>query len=191
MSSSRNRTPVREPITRPGRELPIGRKLFDSGLGNPRDQEIRGSRRFSTREIQSPPEFAAIGGSMGYDAQCDVRLDGQTVSAQGGARAERSRPAGPVRLSIPLARISEATASDGWLRVRFDGRLAEIGLGPALQKWAQRITNPPSRLAKLGVKAGVRILVARRGRGGVRRGAASRRSDCPAQDGRGRLRRST
>ena len=96
---------------------------------------------------------------MGYDAQCDVRLDGQTASAKAVLEQKDLVLRGPLRLSIPLARISEATASDGWLRVRFDGRLAEISLGPAAQKWAQRITNPPSRLAKLGVKEGVRILL--------------------------------
>jgi len=96
---------------------------------------------------------------MGYDAQCDVRFDGQTVSAKAVLEQKDLVLRGPLRLSIPLARISEATASDGWLRVRFDGRLAEIGLGPAAQKWAQRITNPPSRLAKLGIKEGIRILV--------------------------------
>ena len=96
---------------------------------------------------------------MGYDAECDVRLDGQTVSAKAVLEQKDLVLRGPLRLSIPLARISEATASDGWLRVRFDGRLAEISLGPAAQKWAQRITNPPSRLAKLGVKEGVRILL--------------------------------
>ena len=96
---------------------------------------------------------------MGYDAECDVRLDGQTVSAKAVLEQKDLVLRGPLRLSIPLARISEATASDGWLRVRFDGRIAEISLGPAAQKWAQRITNPPSRLAKLGVKEGIRILV--------------------------------
>jgi hypothetical protein len=96
---------------------------------------------------------------MGYDAECDVRLDGQTASAKAVLEQKDLVLRGPLRLSIPLARISEATASDGWLRVRFDGRLAEISLGPAAQKWAQRITNPPSRLAKLGVKEGVRILL--------------------------------
>ena len=96
---------------------------------------------------------------MGYDAECDVRLDGQTASAKAVLEQKDLVLRGPLRLSIPLARISEATASDGWLRVRFDGRLAEISLGSAAQKWAQRITNPPSRLAKLGVKEGVRILL--------------------------------
>ena len=96
---------------------------------------------------------------MGYDAQCDVRFDGQTVSAKAVLEQKDLVLRGPLRLSIPLARISEATASDGWLRVRFDGRLAEISLGPAAQKWAQRITNPPSRLDKLGVKEGARILL--------------------------------
>jgi hypothetical protein len=96
---------------------------------------------------------------MGYDAQCDVRFGGQTVRAKAVLEQKDLVLRGPLRLSIPLAQIVEATAVDGWLCVRFDGRRVDIGLGSAAQKWAQRITNPPSRLAKLGVKHGMRILL--------------------------------
>jgi hypothetical protein len=96
---------------------------------------------------------------MGYDTQCEVRFDGQTVRAKATLEHKDLILRGPLRLSIPLARITEATVNDGWLRLRFDGRSAELALGPGAQKWARRITNPPSRLEKLGVKAGARILV--------------------------------
>ena len=35
----------------------------------------------------------------------------------------------------------------------------ELALGPGAAKWAKRITNPPSRLHKLGIKPGMRVLV--------------------------------
>ncbi|MEO7274481.1 MAG: hypothetical protein ABI211_21020 [Vicinamibacterales bacterium] len=67
---------------------------------------------------------------------------------------------GTPRLSIPLAGVTTATARDGCLTVAFDGRIVELELGSDAAKWAKRITSPPTRLAKLGVKAGQRILIA-------------------------------
>jgi hypothetical protein len=96
---------------------------------------------------------------MGYEAQCEVRVDGQTARAKAVLEQKDLILRGSLRLSVPFAQITEATASDGWLRIRFEGRSAEIRLGSAAEKWAQRITNPPSRLTKLGIQAGMRILV--------------------------------
>jgi hypothetical protein len=98
-------------------------------------------------------------GNMGYTAPCEVRFEGQTARGTAVFEQKALDVRGPLRLSIPLATITEATAGDGWLRLRFDNRAAEIALGPAAVKWAKRITNPPSRLDKLGVKPGMRVLV--------------------------------
>jgi hypothetical protein len=96
---------------------------------------------------------------MGYDRPCELRFDGRT--AQGTAVLEQNELVvrGPLRLRVPLAAVTEATADDGWLRIRFEDREAEISLGEAAAKWAKRINTPPSRLDKLGVKPGMRILV--------------------------------
>ena len=59
---------------------------------------------------------------------------------------------GAERLAIPLKDITSATASDGRLRVTFGGKTADFDLGAAAPKWAERISNPPSRLDKLGMK---------------------------------------
>jgi hypothetical protein len=95
---------------------------------------------------------------MGYDAQCDVRFGGQTVRARALLEQTALVVRGGLRLSIPLEAITRATADDGWLRLDFEGGGAELSLGDAAAKWAKRITSPPSRLDKLGVKAGMRIL---------------------------------
>jgi len=94
---------------------------------------------------------------MGYDASCTLKFDGQT--ARGTAWLEHKDLVfrGPVRLAIPLASIRSATARDGTLLVRFGDRTAAFTIGTAADKWAARITHPPSRLDKLGVKAGMTI----------------------------------
>jgi hypothetical protein len=96
---------------------------------------------------------------MGYDAACTLRLEGTT--ARGTAWLEHKDLVfrGSRRLSIPLASIRSATARGGVLHVRYGGRSAEFEIGESAAKWAARITNPPSRLDKLGVKAGMRVLV--------------------------------
>jgi hypothetical protein len=97
---------------------------------------------------------------MGYDASCEMRIDGRlgrgTVLLEQKALMVR----GDVRLTIPLTGITTATAADGWLRIRFDNRDAAFALGPHAARWAQRILHPPSRLDKLGVKPGMRVRVA-------------------------------
>ena len=96
---------------------------------------------------------------MGYDARCTLRFDG--TSSRGTAWLEHKDLVfrGPRRLSIPLASITETSAADGVLSVRFDGMYADFVVGDCADKWAARITNPPSRLDKLGIKPGMSILV--------------------------------
>ena len=95
---------------------------------------------------------------MGAEATCSIRIDGR--SETGTARLEHKELIfrGPFRLNVPLSSISAVRAEAGVLHLRIDGRDAELDLGePAASRWAQRITNPPSRLAKLGVKPGTRV----------------------------------
>ena len=94
---------------------------------------------------------------MGYDCACTLTLDGRTF--QGSALLEPKELVfrGDLRLAIPLAVLQEVHARDGRLLVSFGGRHAEFGLGEQAEKWAKRITSPPSRLDKLGVRNGMRV----------------------------------
>jgi len=94
---------------------------------------------------------------MGYDALCTLRFDGKTSRGTAWLEHKDLVFRGPVRLAIPLATISAATARDGTLRVEFGDKSAELTIGSAAEKWAKRITSPPSRLDKLGVKVGMTI----------------------------------
>ena len=95
---------------------------------------------------------------MGYEADCTLRHEGRT--ARGKARLETTDIIfrGPFRLAVPLKDITTATAHDGRLVVEFGGRTAEFDVGPAAPKWASRISNPPSRLDKLGVAPGTVVV---------------------------------
>jgi hypothetical protein len=97
---------------------------------------------------------------MGYESQCAFRVDGESGAGKALLESQALIVRATPRLSIPLASVTTATAQDGWLRVAFDGRIAELQLGSEAARWAKRITNPPSRLTKLGVKAGQRVLIA-------------------------------
>jgi hypothetical protein len=96
---------------------------------------------------------------VGYDAACTIRIDGKT--ARGTAWLEHKDLVfrGPFRVAIPLKDIRKARAGDGTLTVQFGDRLAELDIGASAGKWAERISNPPSRLDKLGVKPGSRVAV--------------------------------
>jgi hypothetical protein len=96
---------------------------------------------------------------MGYESQCAFRVDGEAGSGKAVLEPHALIVRGK-RLNIPLAGVKTVTARDGWLTVAFDGRVAELELGSDAAKWAQRITHPPTRLSKLGIKTGQRILIA-------------------------------
>ena len=96
---------------------------------------------------------------MGYDASCTLRFEG--TNSRGTAWLEHKDLVfrGTRRLSIPLASITKATAAGGVLSVRFDGQHADFVVGDCANKWAARITSPPSRLDKLGIKRGMAVVV--------------------------------
>ena len=54
-----------------------------------------------------------------------------------------------------LKDLTGVTAADGVLKLEFPGGPAELELGKAAEKWAEKILHPPSRADKLGVKPGV------------------------------------
>jgi hypothetical protein len=94
---------------------------------------------------------------MGYDARCTLTYLGKTSRGTAWLEHKDLVFRGPTRIAIPLSGISSATARDGSLTVRFGTRTVQLQIGDAAEKWAARIMNPPSRLDKLGVKAGMRV----------------------------------
>src|ERR1700732_4991909 len=94
---------------------------------------------------------------MGNEVKCMVRV-GKEVS-EGKALLETSEILfrGGFRLKIPFASIKSAKAVDGELRLQTADGLAVFELGPAAEKWREKILHPKSRAEKLGVKASVSV----------------------------------
>jgi hypothetical protein len=96
---------------------------------------------------------------MGSEAACTLHLDGR--ASRGTALLEQHDLIfrGPFRLAIPLREIQSARATGGSLAIRFGARTATFDLGAPAARWADKITNPPSRADKLGMKAGLTVLL--------------------------------
>jgi hypothetical protein len=94
---------------------------------------------------------------MGNELKCTVRVGKE--ESEGRALLETSEILfrGSFRLKIPFASIKSAKAVDGELRLQTADGLAVFELGPAAEKWRQKILHPKSRLEKIGLKPGAKI----------------------------------
>lgn len=91
---------------------------------------------------------------MGNEANCTVRFGKQ--KSEGKALLETSELLfhGDFRLKIPFSSVRSAKAVDGELRIHTADGAAVFELGPAAEKWLEKILHPKSRLDKLGIKPG-------------------------------------
>ncbi len=94
---------------------------------------------------------------MGYDSTCTLTIEGRAFHGTAVLEHKALQFRGDLRLVVPLSAIKDAHADGDQLVIVFGGRVAELELGAQAEKWAKRITSPPSRADKLGVKAGMRI----------------------------------
>jgi hypothetical protein len=94
---------------------------------------------------------------MGNAATCRVQFGKQ--KSQGKALLETSEVLfrGEFRLKIPFSTIRSAKAVDGELRLQTADGLAVFDLGPAAEKWCDKILHPKSRIEKLGVKPKAKV----------------------------------
>ena len=96
---------------------------------------------------------------MGAEAHCSVTF-GRT-RADGRALLETDdlifRGDG-LRLAIPYRTITHIDARDGVLCVTWTDGTAFFDLGDAAVKWADKVRNPPSRIDKLNIRTGQRVL---------------------------------
>ena len=94
---------------------------------------------------------------MGNELKCTVRF-GKEVS-EGKALLETSEVLfrGEFRLKIPFASIKSAKAVDGELHLQTANGLAIFEIGPAAEKWREKILHPKTRIEKIGVRPGAKV----------------------------------
>lgn len=96
---------------------------------------------------------------MGAEARCRASSGG--TSADGKALLETDelmfRGEG-LRLAIPYNAITRVEVKEGRLRVVWADGTADFELGALAAKWADKIRNPPSRIAKLNIRTGQCVL---------------------------------
>jgi hypothetical protein len=94
---------------------------------------------------------------MGYEAATRARIGGRWHEVQAQLEEKEIVLRGGVRLRVPLAGARDVRAAGGLLTLTHDGQVMALRLGDQAERWARRISQPPSRLDKLGVKPGLRV----------------------------------
>jgi hypothetical protein len=94
---------------------------------------------------------------MGNEAECTLKLGSR--KSKGTALLETAelifRPSnGGARVKIAFSSIKSAKAAHGELRLDTENGTAVLSLGPASQKWCDKILQPKTRAQKLGWKPG-------------------------------------
>jgi hypothetical protein len=96
---------------------------------------------------------------VGLEAKCQLRVGRAIHEGKALLETDELLFRGDVRLKIPLTSIKSVTAADGVLRVdHADGRAA-FSLGPAADRWAERIRSPRTLIDKLDIKPGAVVSV--------------------------------
>ena len=97
---------------------------------------------------------------MGKEAVCLARVNGSAAQAKAHLDSTALRLSGGHRLIVQLAELTSVAADDGVLRLSLPHTSVELELGSvAAQRWAHAISNPKSRLEKLGVRGSERVYV--------------------------------
>ena len=96
---------------------------------------------------------------MGAELECRAKFGAKTSVGRALLETNEIIFRGDFRLEIPLKEIRSLKAENGKLRVKFADGEAIFELGPAAEKWADKILHPKSVLEKLGVKSGQSVAV--------------------------------
>jgi hypothetical protein len=96
---------------------------------------------------------------MGREAACTARIDGKLAKGKALLETKEIIFRGEARLKIAFADIRAMEAAGGALTIRHAGGDVTFLLGADAEVWAAKIKNPPGRLAKLGVKPGLRVAI--------------------------------
>ena len=96
---------------------------------------------------------------MGKEANCTVRFGGKKSTGKALLETNELIFRGDFRLKMAFATMKSVRAANGELRVETPEGVAVFELGDQAAKWYDRILHPKSRMEKLGVKAGARVVL--------------------------------
>ena len=97
---------------------------------------------------------------MGKEAVCIARVNGNAAQAKAHLDSTELRLSGGHRLTLLLAQLTSVAAEGETLRLASPGTSVELELGTvAAQRWAHAVSNPKSRLQKMGVRGDARVYV--------------------------------
>jgi hypothetical protein len=98
---------------------------------------------------------------MGQEALCTVRVAERVDKGKALLETDELvfRGDDGLRLKVPFREMRSVEAADGELRFESAEGLVVLELDAQAEKWARKILHPKSLLDKLGVKAGMRVLV--------------------------------
>jgi hypothetical protein len=94
---------------------------------------------------------------VGNEVKCTVRFGKQASAGKALLETREVLFRGEFRLKIPFATIKSAKAVDGELHLQTSDGLAVFEIGPAAEKWREKILHPKTRIEKIGVKPGEKI----------------------------------
>src|SRR5580693_7752884 len=96
---------------------------------------------------------------MGQELDCTLRYRKRIFAGKAYLETAYILFRGEERLKIAFEQLTDVHAAGGVLKLEFAEGPALFELGAAAEKWARKILHPPTRLEKLGVKAGLAIAV--------------------------------
>jgi hypothetical protein len=94
---------------------------------------------------------------VGAELKCTVRFGKETSEGKALLETNEALFRGAFRLKIPFATIKSAKAVDGELHLQTANGLAVFEIGPAAQKWCDKILHPKTRVEKIGLKPRARV----------------------------------
>src|SRR5260370_1596310 len=94
---------------------------------------------------------------MGQEIACRMQYQRRSLAGKAYLETDHILFRGDERVKIPLKGLQGVSAKGGVLTLEFASGPAELELGAAAEKWAQKILHPPTRADKLGVKPGLTV----------------------------------
>jgi len=94
---------------------------------------------------------------MGQEIECTMRYQRRRHAGKAYLETDYLLFRGDERLKVSLKDLTSVKAAAGVLKLEFDGGPAELELGKAAEKWADKILHPPTRADKLGIKPALTV----------------------------------